>query len=67
MFYRTLGPTSLSHIGLSRDKQEALFLSVELHIRYLQSLEDSERSQIRLSCVFEEVVDLFLSREDAFG
>ena len=49
IFYRTSGAAGLSHIGLSDEKKEALFLSMELHIRYLRSMEDSER--VRSACL----------------
>src|ERR1700730_10962934 len=37
------------YIGGSEPKMEALFLSMQLHIRYLLSLEDTER--VRTKCV----------------
>ena len=48
VFYR-LGPGGLSYIGRSNRKLEALFLSMELHIGYIRSLEDSPR--VRRACV----------------
>jgi hypothetical protein len=48
VFYRrTAG--SLSFIGLSNRKIEAQWVSMKLHIRYLQSLEDSPR--VREACI----------------
>ena len=49
VFYRMSGTNSLSYIGRSDRKMEALFLSMQLHIGYLRSLEDSER--VRAVCV----------------
>ena len=43
VFYRAAGPSSLSYIGRSDKKMEAQWRSMELHIRYLRSLEDSQR------------------------
>jgi glycosyltransferase involved in cell wall biosynthesis len=49
VYYRSFGYGSLSYIGLSNKRIEAHWLSMELHIRYLRSLEDSER--VRAACV----------------
>ncbi len=49
VFYRMPGTTSLSYIGHSSRKMEAQFRSMQLHIGYLRSLEDSER--VRAGCV----------------
>jgi len=45
VYYRASGPSSLSYIGRSRRKLDAQWLSINLHIRYLSSLEDSERTR----------------------
>ena len=45
-YYRSVGESQLSEIGRSNAKLEAQFLSNELHIKYLRSLEDSERSRV---------------------
>jgi len=47
--YREAGVGALSYIGLSDTKMEAQLFSMELHIRYLRSLEDSQR--VREACV----------------
>jgi hypothetical protein len=39
----------VSHIGRSKSRIEAQFLSMELHVKYIRSLEDSERT--RAACV----------------
>jgi glycosyltransferase involved in cell wall biosynthesis len=49
VYYRASGASSLSYIGNSDKKREAQWTSMELHIGYLRSLEDSERS--RAACV----------------
>lgn len=49
VFYRVPGPASLSHIGLSEQKLEAQLLSMELTIKHIRSLQDSER--VRAACV----------------
>jgi glycosyltransferase involved in cell wall biosynthesis len=49
VFYRITGSSRLSHVGFSQRKIDALFLSMQMHIRYLRSLEDSER--VRAACV----------------
>lgn len=48
VFYRVT-PNSLSYIGGSDRKLEAQWHSMQLHIQYLRSLEDSER--VRTACV----------------
>jgi len=49
VYYRASGTASLSYIGRSDAKREAQWRSMELHIAYLRSLEDSPRS--RAACV----------------
>jgi len=49
VFYRISGATGLSYIGRSQAKMKAQFVSMQLHIRHLRSLEDSER--VRAACV----------------
>jgi hypothetical protein len=49
VFYRCSVAGSLSYIGQSRKKLESLLLSMQLHIDYLRSLEDSER--VRVACL----------------
>jgi|ERR1700739_27020 len=47
--YRSSGAGSLSYIGGSDRKRDAQWLSMQLHIGYIRSLEDSER--VRAACV----------------
>ena len=49
VYYRLPGSGSLSHIGLSNRKIEAQWLSMQIHIGFLRSLEDSPR--VRDACV----------------
>lgn len=49
VYYRKSGISSLSYIGLSDSKMEAQMCSIQLHIRYLRSLEDSSR--VREACI----------------
>ena len=49
VYYRCSGSGSLSYIGRSDRKMEAQWRSMELHIGYLRSLEDSPR--VRAACV----------------
>jgi hypothetical protein len=44
-FYRVVGSNRLSHMGRSDRKFEAQLLSMQLHIQYLRSLEDSDRAR----------------------
>jgi glycosyltransferase involved in cell wall biosynthesis len=49
VYYRLSGPGSVSYIGHSDRKREALWCSMQLQINYLRSLEDSER--VRTACI----------------
>jgi glycosyltransferase involved in cell wall biosynthesis len=49
VYYRNSGPSSLSYIGHSHRKMIAQWCSMELHIGYIRSLEDSQR--VRDACV----------------
>lgn len=49
VYYRQPRAGSLSYIGGSNPKREALWLSIKLHIEYLRSMDDSERA--RSACV----------------
>lgn len=48
VFYRAPWINTLSYIGQSSRKLDAHWLSMQAHIRYLRSLEDSER--VRVAC-----------------
>ncbi len=45
VYYRVVGPSSLSYVGRSDAKLEALWGSMQLHIRYLLSLENTQRTR----------------------
>ncbi len=49
VYYRASGTNSLSYIGRSDKKRDAQWCSMQLHIGYLRSLEDSDR--VRAACV----------------
>jgi glycosyltransferase involved in cell wall biosynthesis len=49
VYYRMIGSNRVSYIGRSSGKMEAQLRSMRLHIRYLLSLEDSDRS--RAACL----------------
>jgi glycosyltransferase involved in cell wall biosynthesis len=49
VYYRMAGSKSLSYIGRSDKKREAQWLSMQLHIQYLRSVDDSKRA--RAACV----------------
>jgi hypothetical protein len=49
VYYRQAGPASLSYIGRSERKMVAQWKSMESHISYIRSLEDSNR--VRAACV----------------
>ena len=49
VYYRASGTGSLSYIGASVKRTEAHWRSMQLHIRYLRSLEESER--VREACL----------------
>jgi glycosyltransferase involved in cell wall biosynthesis len=49
VYYRVTPADRVSRIGMSNKKKDAMVVSMKLHIHYLQSLEDSERT--RKACV----------------
>jgi glycosyltransferase involved in cell wall biosynthesis len=49
VFYRMTPPSRVSYIGRSDRKKDARFLSMQLHVKYIQSLENSER--VRAACL----------------
>jgi len=49
VYYRQAGAGSLSYIGASERKRDAQWISMELHMKYLRSLDDGERA--RAACV----------------
>jgi glycosyltransferase involved in cell wall biosynthesis len=71
VYYRVSGSGSLRHIGMSDRKREAHWCSVQLHVGYLRSLEDSERAraacvnflQDRMVVFYPERLDIFRQAE----
>jgi glycosyltransferase involved in cell wall biosynthesis len=49
VFYRITSSNRLSYMGTSDKKKDAMLISMRLHIRYLRSLEESER--VRKACL----------------
>jgi glycosyltransferase involved in cell wall biosynthesis len=49
VYYRQAGSNSLSYIGRCQRKMVAQWKSMELHIRHIRSLEDSDR--VRVACL----------------
>jgi glycosyltransferase involved in cell wall biosynthesis len=49
IYYRVVGTNRVSYIGNSDKKKEGLLRSMKLHIKYLRSLEDSDR--VRKACL----------------
>jgi glycosyltransferase involved in cell wall biosynthesis len=49
VYYRESGAGSLSYVGVSKRKQDAQWHSMQLHIAYLRSLEDTPR--VHAACV----------------
>jgi len=49
IYYRASGTSSISYLGTSNTKRESLLRSMQLHIQYLRSLEESER--VRKACL----------------
>jgi glycosyltransferase involved in cell wall biosynthesis len=49
VYYRMTGSNRLSYIGRSDKKKDAQFLSMQLHVGYLRSVEDSDR--VRDACI----------------
>jgi glycosyltransferase involved in cell wall biosynthesis len=49
VFYRMTPSNRLSYVGQSDQKKDALFLSMQLHVKYIRSLEESDR--VRAACI----------------
>jgi glycosyltransferase involved in cell wall biosynthesis len=71
VYYRASGYGSLSYIGTSERKREAHWRSLQLHIGYLRSLDESERAraacvrflQDRMVVFYPEQLDIFRQAE----
>jgi glycosyltransferase involved in cell wall biosynthesis len=72
VYYRASGSGSLSYIGSSDRKKEAHWRSLQLHVGYIRSLEDSERVrtacvsylQNRMAAFYPERIDIFTSAQE---
>jgi glycosyltransferase involved in cell wall biosynthesis len=65
VYYRGFRSSSLAYVGKSDRKREALWLSMQLHIGYIRSLEDSPR--IREACLVylqRNLVNFYPERAD---
>jgi glycosyltransferase involved in cell wall biosynthesis len=49
VFYRVTSSSRLSQIGMSDRKKDAMLLSMKLHVKYIRSLEHSDR--VRTACL----------------
>jgi glycosyltransferase involved in cell wall biosynthesis len=49
VFYRVTPSSRLSHVGMSDKKKYAMLLSMQLHVKYIRSLEESDR--VRTACM----------------
>jgi glycosyltransferase involved in cell wall biosynthesis len=49
VYYRVTPSSRLSHVGMSDKKKYALLLSMQLHVKYIRSLEESDR--VRTACM----------------
>jgi glycosyltransferase involved in cell wall biosynthesis len=49
VFYRITSSSRLSQVGMSDKKKYALLLSMQLHVKYIRSLEESDR--VREACI----------------
>jgi glycosyltransferase involved in cell wall biosynthesis len=71
VFYRQAGVGSVSYLGRSRKKLDAHLLSMKLHVKYLQSIDDSERARTACAnyletwsiCFYPEQPDLLAEVE----
>jgi len=59
VFYRVTPSGRLSHIGMSDKKKDAMVISMKLHIKYLRSLEDSERTRKACLTYMQNWLDAF--------
>ena len=50
VFYRITPSGRLSHVGMCDKKKYALLLSMQLHIKYIRALEESDR--VRAACMY---------------
>lgn len=49
VYYRITPSSRLSHVGMSDKRKDSLLLSMQLHVKYIRSLEDSDR--VKAACI----------------
>jgi hypothetical protein len=59
VFYRNTASTRLGQIGASDKKKDAMLLAMKLHMGYLRSLEDSERTKAACLTYIQNWLDNF--------
>jgi glycosyltransferase involved in cell wall biosynthesis/peptidoglycan/xylan/chitin deacetylase (PgdA/CDA1 family) len=65
VYYRGFRPNSLAYVGNSDRKRDALWLSMQLHIGYLRSLEDSPRTrEACLTYLQRNLINFYPERAD---
>jgi hypothetical protein len=65
VYYRAVGSTSVSYIGESDQKLDAMWLSMQLHIQYLRRLQDDERARAAcISYLRNYIIDVYSRRPD---
>jgi glycosyltransferase involved in cell wall biosynthesis/peptidoglycan/xylan/chitin deacetylase (PgdA/CDA1 family) len=65
VYYRGFRYNSLGYVGRSNKKREALWLSMQLHIAYLLSLEDTRRTrEACLSYLQRNLINFYPERND---
>jgi glycosyltransferase involved in cell wall biosynthesis/peptidoglycan/xylan/chitin deacetylase (PgdA/CDA1 family) len=65
VYYRGFRSSSLAYVGKSDRKREALWLSMQLHIDYIRSLEDTPRTrEACLTYLQRNLVNFYPERED---
>jgi hypothetical protein len=65
VYYRTFGFNSLSYVGKSEKKREALWNSMQLHVQYLLSLENSPRARAACAAYLQRnLIYFYPERQD---
>lgn len=65
VYYRSFRFDSLAHVGKSNKKREALWLSMQLHVGYLRSLEDTPRTrEACLAYLQRNLINFYPERTD---
>jgi glycosyltransferase involved in cell wall biosynthesis/peptidoglycan/xylan/chitin deacetylase (PgdA/CDA1 family) len=65
VYYRGFRTNSLAYVGTSNRKRDALWLSMQLHIDYLRSVEDSPRArEASLTYLQRNLINFYPERDD---